>query len=249
MNGQAVSNSPSLPKPFDPPPSASSPSPRGLASSRSDRLDDDRRRSTKGAPVVRAPEEDLPSRREVITRMARAGAGDQRDIECPECGHVQRIPLSAASVLCPRCGDYGSLKNYEILTAWDRRIRTRGNVFVHRKGRVADVLVQCRNLTVEGEFHGSAQCTGDLMIRRDATIGGRIECERLLVCNKARVEFTGHVQAREVFIDGAVRGDMTCLNVLRLDRMATLDGDLKVASIEIAEGARHTGHVTVHPVS
>lgn len=246
-NGLAVPNTPvSLHPLHGLQPAVEKPPAKVYAGSLTERLDEARRSSCSGAPTVTAPEEQDSVRREVFQQMISGTPRTVRDIECLECGHVNQIPADSGSALCPRCGEFVSLKNYEIHDFWDRRIRTRGDVFLHRKARVEDIPVQCHNLTVEGRFSGSVDCTGDFIIRRHGKIMGRVRCRRLVIESRAKVEFANNVHAEEVYIDGTVSGHIHCAGKLVLERNASLKGDLKVSSLVVNEGARHSGLVSVH---
>ena len=234
-DGKAVSNDPG---------SAAHPG-VAVAASSTDRRDEDRRASSKNAPLVRNPDEQTPTRNEVLSQMAHAGSGEQRDIECLECGHVHRIAHDAANALCPRCGDCVSLSNFEIDASWDRQIRTRGNVFVMRSGHIANVSVHCSPLTAEGNIDGSVLCSSSLIVLRDCTFRGPVTCHRLLVENGAKVVFEKPVRADEVFVDGTVNGDIHCRGTLVLEPKAMWNGDIEVKAIDIGDGARHCGRISV----
>ena len=246
-NGKPVANTPAALRSFEGSAESNGNSPTATLrkGEAAEARDEQRRYPTAEAPTIHTPDEEVPSREDVLQRMAHAGPNGQHDIECLECGHVHSIPNDAASALCPRCGEYVSLKNYDIRDTWDRRIRTRGDVFVHRSGRVEDVPVYCHHLTVEGEFSGSVDCTGDFIIRRHGKIMGRVRCRRLIIESKGVVEFANNVHADEVYIDGSVQGDIRCAGKLVLEKNATLKGDLHVHSLIISDGARHSGQVAV----
>jgi len=125
-----------------------------------------------------------------------------------------------------------------------RRIRTRGNVHIHHEGGINGVSVHCHDLTIEGVFKGSGiDCDGDLTILCDGTITGTVRCRRLIVEEHSRVTFSLPVHARDVIIDGIVRGDIVCEQQLALEQDSILEGDLQATSLAIGEGAHHSGNV------
>ncbi|MDP0490661.1 MAG: polymer-forming cytoskeletal protein [Verrucomicrobiota bacterium JB023] len=168
----------------------------------------------------------------------------KRSVRCFECAHEHQILADSTSALCPRCGAYIGLKDYDIRDRYNSRIQTRGSVFVHKKGSVTGITIQCHNLTIEGEIKGGAECSGDFIIRKTGKISGRVSADRLFVQHKAKVEFLETVEAREVIIDGNVSGSVSCKK-LTLKKHATLDGDLTVSSLAIEEGARHSGRISM----
>lgn len=169
-----------------------------------------------------------------------------RHVHCLECDFPQSISVRTCSTMCLRCTASIPLENYEISQAHHRRIRTRGNVHLHRKGKIMGVSVQCNDLILEGEFSGSEiDCDGDLIITRNGTFGGTVRCRRLIVQDRAEIKFTQPVQAQEVHIDGIVRGDIVCDRTLHLEKKSLLEGDIQTRSLSVSEGARHAGKVSM----
>ena len=166
----------------------------------------------------------------------------KRLIRCFDCSEEHEILADSTSALCPHCGSYISLENKDIREQINSRIQTRGNVFVHKKGYVNGITIQCHNLTIEGEIEGGAECSGDFIIRKTGKIKGPVSSDRVVIERRAEVDFMSTVQAREVVIDGHVTGSVDCKKLV-LKKRATLDGDLKVASLSVEEGAKHTGNI------
>ncbi len=197
-------------------------------------------------PLVATSSGDHPA----IARLARLLPSDPRDghrhVHCVDCDFPQSIPLNAVSTMCPRCAVPIPLEDYEIREMHHRRIRTRGNVHIYRKGGINGVSVQCNDLTIEGEFTGSSiDCDGNLTLLRNGTITGPVRCRRLIVRDRAELVFTHPVQAEEVFIDGVVKGDIVCEKKLHLEKKSLLEGDIQTRSLSVSEGARHAGMVSM----
>ncbi|MBI24517.1 MAG: hypothetical protein CMN05_13165 [Roseibacillus sp.] len=167
-----------------------------------------------------------------------------RHIHCLECEFPQSIPEETFSTICLRCTASIPLDDHEISTMHHRRIRTRGNVHIHQEGGINGVSVHCHDLTIEGVFKGSGiDCDGDLTILCDGTITGTVRCRRLIVQGHSKVAFSHPVHARDVIIDGIVRGDIVCEQQLALEQDSILEGDIQATSLSIGEGAHHSGNV------
>lgn len=170
----------------------------------------------------------------------------RREVACFTCEAVHKASLDATSTLCPKCGSYIGLKNYDIREKWNRQIKTRGDVVIQKKGRVVGVSVQCNNLTVHGDITGGVDCSGDFTVTRHGKILGRVRCKRLVIAKKAEVEFINQVYCDEVVIDGKATGNLICKGKVLLAAKAKLIGDLVASSLAIAEGARHQGGIQTY---
>ncbi len=197
-----------------------------------------------------AQEEVIPE----LSRFVKAPVkGDQRDsgkkqpeqrrATCFECGDSHLANARSNSTQCRKCGRLISMEDLHIREPWSSRVQTRGDVFIHKKGIVLGASIQCHNLFVEGDFTGSAECSGDLTLRRHGKIIGKVVCDRLMVEKRAKVEFLNTVQMNECKIDGIVTGNLACRGLLALEKKATLTGNIKVGTLTVADGAKHTGQI------
>lgn len=166
-----------------------------------------------------------------------------REVTCFNCGHTHKAVAEAQSSQCPKCSAYISLRDYDITEPWNRRIQTRGDVVIQKTGVVSGITIQCHNLTVLGELAGSVDCSGDLVIRSHGKILGKVSCRQLRVERGARVEFLNPVTAASAYIDGQVRGQISCTGAVTLEKRAQLQGLVKTTSLVIKEGAKHTGSI------
>jgi cytoskeletal protein CcmA (bactofilin family)/predicted nucleic acid-binding Zn-ribbon protein len=166
-----------------------------------------------------------------------------REITCFNCGHNYTTVAEAQSSQCPKCSGYISLLDYDIAEHWNRRIQTCGDVIIQKTGVVAGVTLQCHNLTVLGELAGSVDCSGDLIIRSHGKIIGKVNCRNLRVEKGARVEFLNPVNAVTAFIDGHVRGQISCSGAITLEKRAHLQGLVRTSSLIVKPGAKHTGTI------
>ena len=166
-----------------------------------------------------------------------------REVTCFNCGFTHKAVGEAQSSQCPKCSSYISLRDYDISEPWNRRIQTRGNVLIQKTGQVSGITIQCHNLTVLGELAGSVDCSGDLVIRSHGKILGKVSCRQLRVERGAKVEFLNPVTATSAYIDGQVRGQISCSGSITLEKRAQLQGLVKTTSLVIKEGAKHTGTI------
>jgi cytoskeletal protein CcmA (bactofilin family)/Zn finger protein HypA/HybF involved in hydrogenase expression len=166
-----------------------------------------------------------------------------RHVTCFNCGHSYTAIAEAQSSQCPKCSGYVSLLSYEINEHWNRRIQTCGDVVIQKNGVVSGVTLQCHTLTVLGELAGSVECSGDLIIRSHGKIIGKVRCQNLRVEKGARVEFLSPVTAVTAFIDGQVRGQISCTGSVTLAKRARLQGLVRTSSLVVKPGAKHTGTI------
>jgi cytoskeletal protein CcmA (bactofilin family)/ribosomal protein S27E len=168
-----------------------------------------------------------------------------REVVCSRCGRVHFAPASAQSAQCPGCGAYISLRDYEIIDRWNRRIETRGNVVIAKGGALTGVPVVCHNLTVFGELSAPVECSGELVIRHTGRIPCAVHCRTLRVERGAKVEFLQTVHAEDVVIDGNVTGHIRCTGTLTLEKRAFLQGLVQAARLVSKKGARHQGSMEI----
>lgn len=203
-------------------------------------------------PVVKGPpfaKPSTPPKKPGLLQRLFQRTPPPREVICFSCGHQHHAVAEAQSSQCPKCGTYISLQDYVINELWNRRIHTRGNVVIEKNGTVSGVTIRCHNLTVLGELAGSVECSGDLIIRSHGKILGKVSCHQLRVERGAKVEFLNPVHAATAYIDGNVRGQISCTGSITLEKRAHLQGLVKTASLVIKEGAKHTGAIEmVQPV-
>lgn len=87
-------------------------------------------------------------------------------------------------------------------------------------------------LHIEGDLHVSGTAEGELNATGDVEIGegGNVKAS---------------IAGRGVKIDGAVEGPVTAGDKLVLGRNASLNGDIHVGRLEIKDGARFSGNVSM----
>ena len=169
----------------------------------------------------------------------------EREVRCFDCNKVHKALIEASSTQCPACGLYIALKDYEIESSWNGRIKTRGNVIIQKKATVAGITIQCHDLTSYGTFTGGVDCSGDFIVRSNGKIMGTVQCNRLIIEKRSKVEFANTVQCKDAIIDGTVTGNFECSGKLALQKKATLTGDIRVATMSVEEGAKHNGRISI----
>lgn len=235
--GRAVSNNPEPADPFRKPPASA---PRGPV-----------RDPAAGSSPPPEPRAERPARSsaEGATRFkprrkpAEPTKGPQREIDCLECDRPHRIPEVSTSTLCPHCGSYISLQNYEINDTWNSRIETRGDVLVGKKGRVHGVDIRCYDLTLKGSLEGGVDCSGRFLVAGAARLPGQLSCRELVVERRGSLTLHRPALAGDMQIDGTVEGDLHCEGRVELRKHARVRGTLTAGSLVMRPGARHDGQV------
>jgi len=201
-------------------------------------------------PAQKATSHTSDLRAQLSQKASSAGSFFQRKnklrkVMCLECDHEHEAPAEASSTLCSACGTYVSLKNYIINNHWNRRIETRGNVTIQKKGSVTDITVRCHDILVLGTLKGGIDCSGDITLNSHSKIMGNVSCRRLVIDKRADVAFANEVVCEEAIIDGHVTGHFVCTGKLHLKKKAVLNGNIVVANMTIDKGARHNGKISI----
>ncbi|HEV2388926.1 MAG TPA: polymer-forming cytoskeletal protein [Candidatus Acidoferrales bacterium] len=92
-------------------------------------------------------------------------------------------------------------------------------------------------LKIKGEVQG----TEDLRV--DGEIEGRISLPNAVVVIGPKGRVAGDVQAREIVLEGASRGNLVARERVRVAATGKLEGDIAAERVVIEEGARVSGHV------
>lgn len=170
---------------------------------------------------------------------------ENRIVVCTECRREHSASVQAQASHCPACGAYVSLRNYEINEKWHRRIQTRGNVHIMKKGSVQGVMIQCHDLTVEGVFHGSVDATGEVIFHHSAKILGKISCQQVKIPPHCEMETQHPIITHQALVQGQLHGSIIATGGVTLDKKALVVGDITAGSIVIAPGAKHKGMIMI----
>jgi cytoskeletal protein CcmA (bactofilin family) len=92
-------------------------------------------------------------------------------------------------------------------------------------------------LKIKGEVQG----TEDLRV--DGEIEGRISLPGAAVVIGAKGRVAGDLQAREIVVEGNVRGNLAARERVRIAATGKLEGDVAAERLVIEEGARISGRV------
>jgi len=172
----------------------------------------------------------------------------ERMVDCYECGKTHNIIKEATSALCPSCGAYIALKDYDIDSTWTSTIQTRGDVYVGKRGKISSVTIYCHDLTVDGEVDATIDCSGDLHINNDCNITGRVRCMKLTVAAGVNVTFKLNVDAVEVVNFGHIVGNFNHTEKMSLHKKSVLEGNISTTIFELNQGAVHQGMASIGQV-
>ena len=183
-----------------------------------------------GAVVARSGEhpEISPSPQAVATR---------RDIVCFDCRAVNKAAARATSTQCANCGTFIDLQNVEIRERSTQRIRTRGNVIVHRKGALLGTAVHCGSLIIEGSVAGSIYAQETVEFRTDAKVLGEIRCRRLIIEKRCQIQGLQPIHVEELELQGGLIARVLAHGTVHLGRQARFEGALNAAGMKMDQGA------------
>jgi len=170
---------------------------------------------------------------------------EKRSVVCTECHREHQASVSAQASHCLACGAYISLRNYEINENWHRRIQTRGDVHIQKKGSVQGVMIQCHNLIIEGIFRGSVECSGDVVFLQSTKILGKIACRHLHVPINCELESQHPIHTHSALIEGKLHGSIVATGGVTLDKKALVEGDITAGNIVIKPGAKQNGMIVI----
>ncbi len=88
----------------------------------------------------------------------------------------------------------------------------------------------------------------DGTLRVDGNMRGNVRrADVVVVATGATI--TGSVSAREVIIGGMITGNVTAVERIELRESGSVAGDIEAAAINIQEGGKVDGRMSIHPVS
>ena len=96
-------------------------------------------------------------------------------------------------------------------------------------------------LKIKGEVQGSED------LRVDGEIEGRINLPSAVVVLGPKGRVTGDIQAREVVLEGACRGNISARERVRVAATGKLEGDVTSERLVIEEGAQVSGRLESGP--
>jgi cytoskeletal protein CcmA (bactofilin family) len=92
-------------------------------------------------------------------------------------------------------------------------------------------------LKIKGEVQGSED------LRVDGEVEGRISLPGAVVVLGPKGRVIGDVQAREIVLEGAVRGNVTARERVRIAATGKIEGDVAAERLVVEEGAKVSGRI------
>ncbi len=176
--------------------------------------------------------------------QARAPAG-RREVVCFECRSVSKASTRATSTQCSTCVAFIDLQDFEIRGRSTQRVRTRGNVIVHKKGALLGTAVHCGSLIIEGTVAGSIYAQETVEFRTDAKILGEIRCRRLVVDRRVKVFGLQPVHVAELEVQGQLHGRIFSSGLVHVGKHGRLEGTLHAPRMRIEPGGELQGILRV----
>lgn len=172
-------------------------------------------------------------------------APSRREVVCFDCRAVSRASARATSTQCSNCGTFIDLRDVEIKGRSTQRVRTRGDVFIHRKGALLGTAVHCGNLIVEGSVAGSIYAQNIVEFRTNAKVLGEIRCRQLIIGRKIVVTALQPVHVEILELEGELSARVFASGVAHIKRFGRLDGGLNAGRLRVDPGGEVTGSVTM----
>lgn len=94
-----------------------------------------------------------------------------------------------------------------------------------------------QGITVEGKIMGK----GDVVVQ--GTVKGEIGLEASQVCIEEGGRVEAIIQAESVVIRGVFKGSLTAKGLVKLDKTAQFEGELKAARLQMEDGATVKGSI------
>jgi cytoskeletal protein CcmA (bactofilin family) len=169
----------------------------------------------------------------------------RREVVCFDCQTVGKASAKAASTQCSNCGTFIDLRDIEIRERTTQRIRTRGNVTIHKKGILLGTAIHCGSLIVEGAVSGSIYAQETVEFRTDGKVLGEIRCRHLVIERKVQVSGLQPVHVTTAEIDGSLSARVFATGLVRISRQGRLDGGLMAAGLALEQGGELVGPMRI----
>jgi cytoskeletal protein CcmA (bactofilin family) len=172
-----------------------------------------------------------------------------RTVACFDCSATHRVSSLAKTTLCPSCGSYIDLQDFNITGLFSRSIRTRGRLVIAGRGDLNCGRAICGSAVIEGRIRGSLNCEGKAVFKSKGKLSGDIEANHLVIERAAEVEFSRPVRAGRVEIMGKVTGKIICGTEIYIYKKGSLMGSVHAKSFVVDHGGYFIGDVDINPVS
>jgi cytoskeletal protein CcmA (bactofilin family)/predicted RNA-binding Zn-ribbon protein involved in translation (DUF1610 family) len=168
-----------------------------------------------------------------------------RDVACFACGHKQTVTSAAQSSLCPQCGSYIDLRDFNISGPFGRSIQTQGEVHILPKGDCSAAKVACNSAIIEGKLRGTLFATHEVHIRSREKIFGAVETKKLFVDKRSDCEFVRPLKVQTAEIAGKVSARLFCDGPVKILKGGVLEGSLYARSIVVEKGGIFSGELRI----
>lgn len=169
----------------------------------------------------------------------------RREVVCFDCRTVNKASSKATSTQCANCGTFIDLRDVEIRERSTQRIRTRGNVTIHKKGALLGTAVHCGSLIIEGSVAGSIYAQETVEFRTDAKILGEIRCRRLVVGKRIQVQGLQPIHVESIDLQGTLTARVLAGDTVHLGKQSRLVGGVNAARMKMEPGAELDGVVRI----
>jgi cytoskeletal protein CcmA (bactofilin family) len=169
----------------------------------------------------------------------------RREVVCFDCRAVNKASAKATSTQCANCGTFIDLRDVEIRERSTQRIRTRGNVTVHKKGALLGTAVHCGSLIIEGSVAGSIYAQETVEFRTDAKILGEIRCRHLLIGKRLQVQGLQPIHVESMELQGTLTARVLAGGTVHLAKHSRLAGGVNAARMKMEHGAELEGIVRI----
>lgn len=172
----------------------------------------------------------------------------QRTVACFACNATHKVSSLAKTTLCPSCGAYIDLQDFEINGLFSRSIRTRGRLVVTPRGDLNCGKAVCGSAVVEGRLRGSLICEGKAVLKCRGKLSGEIEANHLVIERGAEIEFLRPVRAGRIEIMGKASGKFYCGTEVYIYKKGALAGAVHAKAFVIDQGGIFVGDTEIRPV-
>ncbi|MEM8955339.1 MAG: polymer-forming cytoskeletal protein [Verrucomicrobiota bacterium] len=166
-------------------------------------------------------------------------------MRCPECEFEYHVSRAATSSLCPSCSAYTSLEDIHIQNDSHKRIKTQGDVFIHKHATLRAGFVSCRHLHVHGRVSGKIDCSGTATFNAPSKLHAPFSCRQLVVAQNTQVSFHHPVRAQSLQINGEAIGDFFCAGKVTIGPSGAINGELLAKALSISPGGKLNGNFQI----
>ena len=164
---------------------------------------------------------------------------------CFECAGEREVPKIAKSTLCPKCGAYIDLQDYQISSIYTRSIRTGGRLIVTNKGDLIGRRTLCGSAEIQGSVRGNLICTGAVRIRLKGKLSASIEAKTVYIEKKCVAEIVHPIRAELVEIEGAISGQIIATRKVAIHKTGRLTGTVSALGFSVEKGGYFSGELSI----